>query len=119
MNDKTSPALLGRRPSHRTGLSLLGLFLLSLSVPALAEGGGGGQDPAAALAAELAEGQQEKRRSAVRRLSALGTPTAWEHVIRSLADPAGQVADEAAWRLAALEDPSLLASLLGRAGLAH
>lgn len=118
MNDKTSRQLLGRRPSLLTGLFLLGLCFFSLSLPGLAEGGGGGPDPVEALAAELSEGQPEKRRSAVRRLSALGTPRAWEHVITALADPAGQVADEAAWRLAALDDPSLLAKLLGRTGLA-
>ena len=54
------------------------------------------------------------RRVAIRALAELGSPEAWELVLEGLADPAGEVADEAQWQLA---HAPLGDALLGRRGL--
>ena len=54
------------------------------------------------------------RRVAIRGLAELGSPEAWELVLEGLADPAGEVADEAQWQLA---HAPLGDALLGRRGL--
>lgn len=67
---------------------------------------------------ELAEALESRhiasRRVAIRALAELGSPRAWELVLEGLADPAGEVADEAQWQLA---HAPLGDELLGRRGL--
>lgn len=66
---------------------------------------------------ELRAPRPESRKSAVRKLSELGTREAWAAVLGALADPDGLVADEAQVRAADARDPRVVADLLGPAGL--
>lgn len=69
------------------------------------------------LEAELAAREPAQRRRAVRALAELGGREAFELVIGALADPSGEVGDEAQLRLAGLDDARLLKALLGKRGL--
>jgi len=72
------------------------------------------------LQADASDDDGRKRRVAVRRLSELGTPEAWELVVERLTDEDPQVADEAQLRLAALDDDELWEDLaFGRDGAGH
>jgi HEAT repeat protein len=59
----------------------------------------------------------EKRRATVAQLAELGDRPAWELVLRALADPEPEVADEAQLALGRASDPRLLAQLAGEQGL--
>lgn len=72
------------------------------------------------LQEDVADEDGRKRRTAVRRLSELDTPAAWELVVERFVDEDPQVADEAQLRLAALDDDELWEDLVfGRAGSGH
>lgn len=68
---------------------------------------------------EIALGDEDRalRRRAVRDLAGLGGREAWQLVIGALTDPEGEVADEAQFQLARMDEERLLRDLLGRAGL--
>jgi len=70
------------------------------------------------LLSELAERLESRyaatRRVAVRALGELDSLAAWELVLPHLGDPEGEVADEAQWQLARMQEVS---PLLGRSGL--
>jgi len=59
----------------------------------------------------------EKRRVAVKRLAERGEREAWQLVIEALEDRKAEVADEAQFQLAGLDDEKLLRALFGRGGL--
>jgi len=69
------------------------------------------------LQVELKSSNKWSRKSAVEKLARLGTPDAWEEVVRALDDPKGEVADTAQLVLAGLTDPESLEFVLGRRGL--
>lgn len=69
------------------------------------------------LFVEVHDKDAGKRRRAVRDLVAIGGRDAWELVIAALADPKGEVADEAQFQLARLDEPRLLIKLFGKQGL--
>lgn len=71
------------------------------------------------LLARLEERDPAARRRAVRDLAGLDREEAWERVLGALADPKGEVADEAQWQLAGLRDPAPWRTLLRRGGLRH
>lgn len=75
---------------------------------------GGGDERFAELSEALESKHGATRRVAVRELAELGTPEAWGLVLSRLADPEGEVADEAQWQLAR---GRVTARLLGREGL--
>ena len=66
------------------------------------------------LARALESRHAASRRVAIRALAGLGSPRAWGLVLEGLADPSGEVADEAQWQLAYAP---LGQALLGRRGL--
>ena len=107
------------------GAILLGLcVLLGSLAPARREawgrepsGPGRGGGRVEELAGELKDRDSAVRRRAVRELSELGDRKAWELVIGALSDPKGEVADEAQFQLAGLDEPRLLKQLYGREGL--
>jgi HEAT repeat protein len=70
-----------------------------------------------ALEHELRAQRPETRRAAVRALAALEQRRAWELVLEALADPDALVGDAAQRALEGLDEPDLVADLLGRAGL--
>jgi hypothetical protein len=74
------------------------------------------QDSLGKLKTQLTDTDTRKRREAVQGLIELGSETAWSLVIDSLADPVGQVADEAQLGLVALPE-GLHKELLGKRGL--
>ncbi len=94
----------------------LGVGTLAGAEPGGEEGAGLGEG-----VEELAEALESKdgaaRRRAVRDLAQLGGRAAWELVIGALADPKGEVADEAQFQLARLDDERLLRKLRGKVGL--
>ncbi|MFT7485672.1 MAG: HEAT repeat protein [Candidatus Paceibacteria bacterium] len=69
------------------------------------------------LTRELTNKDAGKRRRAVRDLAQIGGRKAWPLVIEALADPKGEVADEAQFCLAGLDEPKLMRSLYGKQGL--
>jgi HEAT repeat protein len=81
--------------------------------------GEGKEGPAslADLERDLRASRPETRRSAVRKLAALGGRKAWDLVVAALADDESMVADEAQVALGAVDDPKLVTDLLGPAGL--
>lgn len=95
--------------------ALLGLLLLL--VPWVGANDSEGAPSLAELRVQLTEREPARRRRAVRELAALGGREAWQLVLAALADPKGEVADEAQLRLAGLDEPKLLRGLLGRDGL--
>lgn len=70
------------------------------------------------LARELKAPRPEARRSAVKKLAELDTRAAWTLVLGALADPDGQVADEAELALGRARDPHVVRDLCEKPGLA-
>jgi hypothetical protein len=70
----------------------------------------------AELEAALQSGDEEQRRSAVRKLAELNRPEAWRLVVRALSDASSRVADEAQIRLPGV-DPGNRERLQGKDGL--
>ena len=87
------------------------MFWFSLLVVFALDGRG---DGLSALTEDLKSRHAASRRVAIRALAGLGTERAWELVIEGLADPEGEVADEAQWQLA---HAPVHDELLGRRGL--
>ncbi len=71
----------------------------------------------AELEERLRDPTPSRRRRAVRDLALRGEPAAWKLVIERLADRHPEIADQAQFSLAALDDPKLIRGLLGRDGL--
>ena len=69
------------------------------------------------LEKDLRAERPEKRRTTVARLAELGGRPAFELVLRALADPEPEVADEAQLAAGRANDPKLLAELAGEKGL--
>lgn len=100
-------------------LSCCGVFALVQSAAAsprsYERGERGGE--LAELGQAMRDPDAAKRRRAVRDLAALGGRDAWELVVEALADPKGEVADEAQFQLALLDEERVLRDLLGKRGL--
>jgi hypothetical protein len=84
---------------------------------AVAAHGAAGDPELGELATRLEEGDPALRRRAVRELAALDRREAWELVVTALADPKGEVADEAQWQLAACREGRTWKGLLRGDGL--
>ena len=74
-------------------------------------------DDTEALAQQLRDPQDEKRRQAVEALARIASPAAWALVIGALSDPSALVADEAQVRLGDIADATVAKTLYGKAGL--
>lgn len=99
---------------------MLVMWLGLLALPAWSGGNGGDASTKsrfAELEAQLVDQEPSTRRRAVRDLAVLGGRKAWELVIGSLDDSKGEVADEAQFALADLDEPRVLRQLFGREGL--
>ena len=69
------------------------------------------------LEKDLRAERPEKRRTTVAKLAEIADRPAWELVLRALADPEPEVADEAQLALGRVADPKFLAELAGEKGL--
>ena len=125
----------GRRGARGVvGIGLAVFGGIALAAAALAGGGEGGDGDAgaptrrereralAALEEQLLDRDAAVRRRAVAGLAELPLERArareaWGLVVGALADPKGEVADEAQWQLAKVEDARLVKALLGGDGL--
>jgi HEAT repeat protein len=104
-----------------TFLALLGFGLWAAAIAPSSGAQEGRQQQRAALeelADDLKAPRPETRRSAVKKLADVGTREAWALVMGALADPDGQVADEAQVVLARARDPRVVRDLCERSGLA-